>query len=92
MKLLFEVEIEDAQIDLSNYATDDNPSGVATVAEAIEIDLEVYRGGVATLEEVLYNLGGELKIKLQGVYLDKSKIDDYRSEGEALNYDDDEDN
>lgn len=64
MKILLEVNIEDAEIDLENYKTDTFPQGVASLEEAVEVDLDLFRRGEVALEEVIYNFGGEVNIKL----------------------------
>lgn len=64
MRLYFEVEILDAEVNLDNYKTDDCPSGPTTIQDAVNLDLDMYRAGEASLEEVLFNLGGEVKISL----------------------------
>ncbi|AKJ71732.1 hypothetical protein TIN2_42 [Tsukamurella phage TIN2] len=70
MRLYFEVEILDAEVNLDNYKTDDCPSGVATIQDAVNLDLDMYRAGEASLEEVIFNLAGEtgeVKISLSKI-------------------------
>ncbi|AKJ71839.1 hypothetical protein TIN4_42 [Tsukamurella phage TIN4] len=80
MRLFFEVEVLDANIDLDNYKCEDpdctDPAcEPTTVQDAVEMDLEMYRDGEISLEEMLLNLGGEVLIKLNKIVNNESILD-----------------
>lgn len=65
MKINLTVEIEDPDIDLKSYETAETP--VATVKEAVEYDLDMFRAGEISLEEVIYGFGGDVDITVASI-------------------------
>lgn len=63
-KIVLQLEITGAEIDLSDYNQDEF---VEDTREAVLIDLDVYREGATTLEELAHGYGGELNVKLVSV-------------------------
>lgn len=63
-KIVLQLEITGAEIDLADYNQDEF---VEDAREAVLIDLDVYREGSVTLEELTRGYGGELKVKLVSV-------------------------
>lgn len=65
MRITLTVEVQDSTIDIDNYATAETP--VSTVREAVEYDLNMFKAGEVSLEEVIYNFGGDVDIKVLSV-------------------------
>lgn len=65
MKINLTVEIQDPDISLDNYKTAETP--VSTIEEAVEYDLDMFRAGEISLEEVIYGFGGDVEIKVSSV-------------------------
>lgn len=63
-KIVLQLEITGAEIGLADYNQDEF---VEDAREAVLIDLDVYREGSVTLEELAHGYGGELKVKLVSV-------------------------
>lgn len=64
MNLILKIHIEDAEIDLDTYFAS---GGATTIEEAVKLDLELFERGEASLEEVIFSLGGDVTVTLEKV-------------------------
>ncbi|QDF18263.1 hypothetical protein SEA_DAKITI_50 [Gordonia phage Dakiti] len=65
MKINLIVEIEDPKIDLDNYKCAETP--VRTPEEAVKYDLDMFESGEVALEDVIYNFGGDVTVKVLSI-------------------------
>ncbi|UTN91207.1 hypothetical protein SEA_POKYPUPPY_48 [Gordonia phage PokyPuppy] len=66
MKINLVVEIENPSIDLEYYSTAEE-SKIETLEDAVKYDLDMFESGEIALEDVIYNYGGDVTVKVLSV-------------------------
>ncbi|AMS02340.1 hypothetical protein SEA_GOURDTHYMES_48 [Gordonia phage GourdThymes] len=65
MKINLIVEIDEPKIDLDHYKCSETP--ITTPEEAVKYDLDMFEAGEVALEDVIYNFGGDVTVKVLSV-------------------------
>ncbi|AUV60650.1 hypothetical protein HOS75_gp080 [Gordonia phage SteveFrench] len=65
MKINLTIEIDEPKIDLDHYKCADQP--VTTLEQAVQYDLDMFEAGEVALEDVIYNFGGDVTVKVSSI-------------------------
>ena len=70
MKINLTIEISDPVVEIDNYSSADKP--INTVRDAVQYDLDMFSSGEVSLEDVIYNFGGDVVVKVSSIEGDES--------------------